>query len=69
LVEKQIADQARENGISEEEVINEIMLKPMPKKAFITFEELGATTKFLMSDGARNITGQTMVLDGGWVAR
>ncbi len=69
LVEKQIADQARENGITEEEVVNEIMLKPMPKKAFITFEELGATTKFLISDGARNITGQTMVLDGGWVAR
>ena len=69
LVDKQIAAQAKENGISEEEVVNEIMLKPMPKKAFISMDELGATAKFLISDGARNITGQTMVLDGGWVAR
>ncbi|WP_018983887.1 3-hydroxybutyrate dehydrogenase [Salinimonas chungwhensis] len=69
LVEKQIADQAKENGISEEEVINEIMLKPMPKKAFISIEELAGTARFLMSDSARNITAQTMVLDGGWTAR
>lgn len=69
LVEKQIAAQAKENGLSEEEVINEIMLKPMPKKAFITIEELADTAKFLISASARNITGQTMVLDGGWTAR
>lgn len=69
LVEKQIADQAKENGISEDEVVNEIMLKPMPKKAFISIEELAGTARFLMSDVARNITAQTMVLDGGWTAR
>ena len=69
LVEKQIADQAKENGISEDEVVNEIMLKPMPKKAFITIEELAGTARFLISDAARNITAQTMVLDGGWTAR
>ncbi|NVK56102.1 MAG: 3-hydroxybutyrate dehydrogenase [Alteromonadaceae bacterium] len=69
LVEKQIAAQAKENGITEEEVINKIMLEPMPKKSFISLEELGETTAFLMSNGARNITGQTMILDGGWTAR
>ena len=40
LVEKQIADQARTRGLTEDQVINEVMLKPMPKKAFISFEEL-----------------------------
>lgn len=69
LVEKQIAAQAKENNLTEEQVVNEIMLQPMPKKAFISVEELGATTQFLISEHARNITGQTMVLDGGWVAR
>ncbi|RDV24597.1 3-hydroxybutyrate dehydrogenase [Alteromonas aestuariivivens] len=69
LVEKQIADQARENNLSEEDVVNRIMLEPMPKKAFITVEELAATARFLISDNARNITGQTMILDGGWTAR
>ncbi len=69
LVEKQIADQAKSHGISEEQVINEIMLKPMPKKAFITVEELAGTVSFLASDHARNITGETITLDGGWTAQ
>lgn len=69
LVEKQIADQAKANNISEEQVINEIMLKPMPKKAFISISELADTALFLLSPAARNITAQTLVLDGGWTAR
>ncbi|MDO6681884.1 MULTISPECIES: 3-hydroxybutyrate dehydrogenase [unclassified Oceanobacter] len=69
LVEKQIAAQAKENGISEEEVINKIMLEPMPKKQFIDISEIAGTVAFLASPAAKNITGQTMVLDGGWVAR
>ncbi|MEP7703387.1 3-hydroxybutyrate dehydrogenase [Paraglaciecola sp. 25GB23A] len=69
LVDKQIAAQAIEHGISETEVVNKIMLEPMPKKAFIEMDELGATAAFLIADTARNITAQTMVLDGGWTAR
>lgn len=69
LVENQIAAQAKANNMSEEDVVNKIMLEPMPKKAFISLEELAQTAEFLMSPAARNITGQTMVLDGGWVAR
>lgn len=69
LVEKQITSTAKEHGITEEEVVNNIMLEPMPKKAFISLEELSDTALFLTSAGARNITAQTMVLDGGWVAR
>lgn len=40
LVEAQIKDQARTRQISEDEVIQRIMLQPMPKQAFITFEEI-----------------------------
>ncbi len=69
LVEKQIADQAKTHGISEEEVIDTIMLAPMPKKSFISLEELCATVGYLISDAARNMTAQTMVLDGAWTAR
>ncbi|HAD89389.1 MAG TPA: 3-hydroxybutyrate dehydrogenase, partial [Alteromonas macleodii] len=69
LVEKQIAAQAKENNLTEEEVITKIMLEPMPKKQFVSVEELADTASFLMSPSARNITGQTMVLDGGWTAR
>lgn len=69
LVEKQIAAQAIEHGISEDDVVNKIMLEPMPKKAFIEMDELAATAAFLIADSARNITAQTLVIDGGWTAR
>lgn len=69
LVDAQIAAQAAAHGISEQEVIDRIMLAPMPKKAFITIEEIAATVQFLISDAARNITGQTIVIDGGWTAQ
>jgi len=69
LVEKQIAAQALENDISEDDVVNNIMLEPMPKRAFISMEELAETTRFLMSPAARNMNGQMIVIDGGWTAR
>jgi 3-hydroxybutyrate dehydrogenase len=69
LVEKQIADRARVGAIPESTVINEVMLKPMPKGVFIDFDELAGITTFLVSRAARNITGQTIVVDGGWTAQ
>ena len=69
LVDGQIADQARTRGISEEEVIERVMLAPMPKKAFITFEEIAAAIDYLISPHARNVTGQTITIDGGWTAQ
>ena len=66
LVERQIADQARVHGISEDEVVEKIMLKPMPKGVFISMEELAGICAFLVSPAARNITGQAIVVDGGW---
>jgi 3-hydroxybutyrate dehydrogenase len=68
LVEKQIADQARTHGIGEQRVIDEIMLKPMPKKTFVTVEEIVALTEYLISDAARNVTAQAIAIDGGWTA-
>ena len=68
LVDQQIARQAREHGLPEEHVINEIMLKPMPKKAFITIAEIAAALDYFLSDAARNVTAQALALDGGWTA-
>ena len=68
LVDKQIASQAQVHGISEAEVIDTIMLKPMPKRAFITTAEIAGTVEFLVGPAARNITGQTITIDGGWTA-
>jgi 3-hydroxybutyrate dehydrogenase len=69
LVDKQIADQARTRGIPEADVVREIMLKPMPKGVFIGIDELAGIALFLMSPAARNITGQAIVVDGGWTAQ
>jgi 3-hydroxybutyrate dehydrogenase len=69
LVDDQIRKQAERHRIPEQEVIDRIMLEPMPKRRFITNEEVAGTVEFLMSDAARNITGQTIVIDGGWTAR
>jgi len=69
LVDAQIKDQAHIRQISEEEVIQRIMLQPMPKKAFITFEEIAAAVEYLMSPLSRNVTGQTITIDGGWTAQ
>jgi len=69
LVESQIKDQARARQISEEDVIQRVMLQPMPKLAFITFEEVAAAIGYLMTPLACNVTGQTIAIDGGWTAQ
>lgn len=69
LVENQIASQALESGISEEEVVSKIMLEPMPKKSFIEMEELFGALEFLIGAAAKNMTGQQIVIDGGWTVR
>lgn len=69
LVEQQIAAQAKEHNLTEQQVIEQIMLAPMPQKAFIDVEEIAQSTAFLCSDAARHMTAQTLVLDGGWTAR
>jgi 3-hydroxybutyrate dehydrogenase len=69
LVDRQIADQARTLGISEADVVSQVMLKPMPKGVFIGLDELAGITAFLTSPAARNITGQTIVVDGGWTVQ
>jgi len=69
LVDAQIADQARQHGIPEDQVVREIMLKPMPKGVFIGIDELAGIADFLIGPAARNVTGQTIVVDGGWTVQ
>ena len=68
LVEGQIADTAKARGISEEEVINDVLLAAQHTKKFVTIEQVAGITKFLCSDAAENITGAALPVDGAWTA-
>lgn len=68
LVEKQIPDTAKARGMTEEQVINDVLLAAQPNKQFATIEEIAALTVFLSSDNAKSITGAALPVDGGWTA-
>lgn len=69
LVQKQIADQAKVHGISEDEVIEKVMLIKQPIKKFVKPESIGALCVFLASEQAELITGAAIPIDGGWSAQ
>jgi len=68
LVEKQIPEQAKARGITEQQVISDVLLAAQPTKRFVTVEELSALVNFLCTDHARSITGTALPVDGGWTA-
>jgi len=69
LVDKQIPATAKARGITEEQVINDVMLLAQPTRKFVTVEQIGALAKFLSSDEAASITGAILPIDGGWTAQ
>jgi len=66
LVDKQIADQARAHGISEADVVRDVMLVHQPRKEFVRVDELAALAVFLSSDAAASMTATAIAMDGGW---
>ena len=69
LVEKQIADQARLHGISEEEVVPRIMLTESAIKRLVEPSEVASLALWLAGADAGMVTGASYTMDGGWSAR
>ncbi|MGH8534407.1 MAG: 3-hydroxybutyrate dehydrogenase [Gammaproteobacteria bacterium] len=68
LVDGQIKDTADARGMSEDQVVREVMLGEQPTKRFVTVEDLSALTVFLCGEEAGSITGAAIAVDGGWTA-
>ena len=66
LVEKQIPEQAKELGISEERVIKEIMLAETVDKEFTTIEDVADVALFLAAFKTSALTGQSICVSHGW---
>jgi len=66
LVDKQIPEQAKELGISEERVIKEIMLGETVDKEFTTVDDIAETALFLASFDTNALTGQSITVSHGW---
>jgi 3-hydroxybutyrate dehydrogenase len=66
LVEKQIPEQAKELGISEERVVREIMLAETVDKQFTTVEDVAEVALFLAAFDTNALTGQSICVSHGW---
>jgi 3-hydroxybutyrate dehydrogenase len=68
LVEKQIPETARARGITEEQVVRDVLLAAQPTRQFVGVDQVGALAAFLCGDAAAQITGTAIPIDGGWTA-
>ncbi len=69
LVEGQIKDQAKAHQMSEEEVVEKVMLKKQAVKEFVPLEAIANMALLLAKDSSTTITGTSFALDGGWSAQ
>jgi 3-hydroxybutyrate dehydrogenase len=68
LVEKQIAAQAKAHGLSEDRVLEDVLLAPQAVKRLIEPDEVARVASFLLGPGGRAFTGAPLIMDLGWSA-
>ncbi|CAN7253545.1 3-hydroxybutyrate dehydrogenase [Rossellomorea sp. LjRoot5] len=69
LVRNQLADLAKTRNVPFERVIEEVIYPLVPQKRLLDVKEIADYTMFLCSDAAKGITGQAVVLDGGYMVQ
>jgi 3-hydroxybutyrate dehydrogenase len=69
LVEAQIADQAKAHGVSEERVLEDVIVAPQAIKRLLEPAEVAEAVAFLLGPGGAGFTGAAVPMDLGWTAR
>jgi 3-hydroxybutyrate dehydrogenase len=68
IVEAQIADQAKAHGITEDRVLQEVILAPQAVKRLIEPAEVAEVVAFLAGPAGRSFSGVPITMDLGWTA-
>lgn len=69
LVQKQIPETAKARGLTEEQVIKDVLLRAQPTRQFVTTKQIGTLAVFLCTDAAASMTGTALPIEGGWTAQ
>jgi 3-hydroxybutyrate dehydrogenase len=69
LVERQIPDQAKAHGVSEEAALEQVILAPHAIKRLIEPDEVAGVVAFLAGPGGAAFSGVPVTMDLGWSAR
>ncbi|MFC3039795.1 3-hydroxybutyrate dehydrogenase [Virgibacillus xinjiangensis] len=69
LVRGQFEDLAKNRGVPVEKVLEEVLYPLVPQKRLLEVQEVADYVVFLASDKAKGVTGQAVVLDGGYTAQ
>lgn len=69
LVRNQLADLAKTRNVELEKVLEDVIYPLVPQKRLLSVNEISEYTMFLCGEGARGVTGQAVVLDGGYTVQ
>jgi 3-hydroxybutyrate dehydrogenase len=69
LVQMQIPETAKARRLTEEQVVNDVLLHAQPTRKFVTTEQIGGLAVFLCTEAGASITGTALPIDGGWTAQ
>ena len=69
LIKNQIKDQAKVRGISEERVVEDVLLADQPTKRFVDPKDIASLVLHLCGPHSSSFTGSCLSIDGGWTAR
>lgn len=69
LVRNQLEDLAKNRNVSLEKVLEEVIYPLVPQKRLLQVQEIADYTLFLASDKSKGVTGQAVVIDGGYTAQ